>query len=93
MMAKKKYLMLRSVDEVLKILQEQKKSPGNVYTLPLREGDLEIKIADDHFWISFDSLAKLLPFKMSFYLSDESLEIYKQIEQDTGIFPVKEFDV
>ncbi len=91
-MSKKKYMMLKSTDEVMKIVQKFLNNKSTGKSKQAKKFDADIKVADGHFWISFDSMLKIFPMPMDFYLSDESLEICKEIEKETGIFPVREFE-
>ncbi|MCK4346700.1 MAG: hypothetical protein KAX05_15560 [Bacteroidales bacterium] len=87
----KKYLMLRSIEEIQKIAERFRKQSTGVNS-QVTKYSAEIEVADNHFWISFDSLLEIFPMPLSFCLSDKSLEIYKEIEKQTGVFPVREFD-
>ena len=85
--------MLRSEEELLEIASEiqhlqSDKGPGKI-----EKGYIpDLRIQDDFFWISFDSMLRIFPMKLEFYFTDEALESYNEIKKSTGLFPVREFE-
>jgi len=92
-MKRKKYLMLRSEEEIAEIASEiQHKQSGKGGGKLGAKYIPDLRIEDNYFWISFDSMLRIFPMKLEFYFTDTALEAYNEIKKTTGLFPVREFE-
>ena len=90
-MKRKKYLMLNKPATIQKVIAGMQRKQNSIKVPEaFKDYKADIVETDGFLWIALDDLLEVFPMPMSWWSSDENLEIYKEIEKERGLFPVRE---
>ena len=89
----KKYLLINKVDTIQKKLTGKRTRQGSLVPEEYKNYIPDIIEADGFLWIALDDMLQTFPMPLSWWFNDANLEMFKRLESEFGLFPIREFEV